>query len=202
MEMSSTGKPSHHLKIIQQSAERGASLLRQMLMFARGADGAFEPVALAFIISEIATMISETFDRNFTVSVEVAPDIPVIQADPTQLHQIIMNLCVNARDAMENGGHIAISARALTLSAHEIPTHELDAKPGAYVMVAVSDNGPGIPPEIRRRLFEPFFTTKPPGKGTGLGLATVLRLVKRHGGFVTLESEVGKGASFRCMLPA
>src|SRR5205823_902789 len=128
-------------------------------------------------------------------------DISPIVGDATQIHQIILNLCVNARDAMPDGGAIIISARNVTLSETEAKRF-VGAHPGNYVLLRVSDTGSGIPPEIIDKIFEPFFTTKEIGKGTGLGLSTVITIIKSHGGFLDLESKVGTGTSFNVYLPA
>ena len=129
------------------------------------------------------------------------PELPLVLVDATQIHQIVMNLCVNARDAMPNGGSLTVCVGAETL-AKPIPAVMGDVPTlGDYVTISVRDTGTGIPPEVLPRLFDPFFTTKPKGKGTGLGLATVIRLVRRHHGFVTLETEVGKGTCFTCYFP-
>jgi signal transduction histidine kinase len=135
------------------------------------------------------------------VSFETEPDLPTIAANATQIHQVLMNLCVNARDAMPDGGDLAIHVSRRRVAAEQLPALGSDARPGDFIVVTVRDTGTGIPPHVRDRLFDPFFTTKPKGKGTGLGLATVLRLVRRHGGFVAVETEVGRGTAFRCHFP-
>jgi K+-sensing histidine kinase KdpD len=125
----------------------------------------------------------------------------MITGDATQLYQVLMNLCVNARDAMPNGGRLQIEVENLIVDEHYARMH-VDAKPGPYVVVSIVDNGAGIPGHFIDKIFEPFFTTKEAGKGTGLGLSTVLGIVKSHGGFVNVYSEEGKGAKFRVYLPA
>jgi CheY-like chemotaxis protein len=125
----------------------------------------------------------------------------MLTGDATQLYQVLMNLCVNARDAMPNGGRLQIEAENLIVDEHYARMH-VDAKPGPYVTVSIVDNGAGIPAHIIYKIFEPFFTTKDAGKGTGLGLSTVLGIVKSHGGFINVYSEEGKGAKFRVYLPA
>jgi PAS domain S-box-containing protein len=186
---------------IESSAHRGVNLLRQLLTFARGSDGDLETIAPGGIVAEVTSLIRETFGREYTINFAAPDDLPLLLADPNQLHQILMNLCVNARDAMPGGGSLDLSAQRRSLSADEAAAMGGDARAGDFVVLAVRDNGTGIPPEVRARLFDPFFTTKAPDKGTGLGLATVMRLVRRHQGFVHLETEVGTGTCFHCFLP-
>jgi CheY-like chemotaxis protein len=142
----------------------------------------------------------ETFPRSIEIRTDTQKDIWIISGDATQLHQVIMNLCVNARDAMPEGGILSISAENLLID-ENYARMNIDAKVGQYVVITVSDTGTGIPPEILDRIFDPFFTTKQPGKGTGLGLSTSLAIVKSHGGFINVYSEVGKGTVFKVYLP-
>lgn len=186
---------------IESSATRGVNLIRQLLMFARGSDGELEPVPPAGALAEVASVITETFGREHKIVFDAPDHLPFIAADPNQIHQIIMNLAVNARDAMPAGGTITLSATHRSLSSEQAAALGGESQAGDFVVLAVRDGGTGIPKEIRAKLFDPFFTTKPPGKGTGLGLATVMRLVKRHQGFVHLETEVGRGTCFHCYLP-
>ncbi|MBI5690619.1 MAG: response regulator [Verrucomicrobia bacterium] len=185
---------------IAHSAERGANLLRQILLFARGSDSAMVEILPGQIVAEVGSIIRDTIQRTIKVHVEVSEGCPALVADPNQLHQILMNLCVNARDAMPGGGQLSLTAAPCRLGPDEAAALGGAARAGDYVVLAVRDTGTGIPPEIRARLFDPFFTTKEAGKGTGLGLATVLRLVRRHSGFVHLETEVGVGTCFHCYL--
>lgn len=190
----------HMLSIIESSAQRGANVVRQLLTFSRGIAGDRGPLQVRHLVKEMIAIMQETFPREIKIAQEVPADLPPIVADSTQIHQVLMNLCVNARDAMPDGGRLKISATAVTLGA-EAPTLHVEAKPGNYMVISVSDTGQGIPPEIRARIFEPFFTTKELGKGTGLGLSTVLGIVKSHGGFLHVESEVGHGTHFKVYLP-
>jgi len=190
-----------HLHNIDTAAQRGAGLLRQLLTFARGSDGAMRSVHPGEIIGETASIVQETFGKLYSIKLSMGNDLPNIQADPTQVHQIIMNLCMNARDAMPAGGCLRLAAAHHVIKTESIANYGAEARPGEYVSLSIRDTGHGIAPEIRPRLFDPFFTTKPAGKGTGLGLATVLRIARRHRGFVTLESKPGEGACFACFFP-
>jgi PAS domain S-box-containing protein len=189
------------LEIIRQSAERGSNLIKQVLSFARGSsEGQKTTLQTRHLIKEIVKILNETFPKNISIQHHFEPDLATISGDPTQLHQILMNLCVNARDAMPKGGTLTIESRNILLDPHYAQIHP-DARPGQYILITVSDTGVGIPLEYQDRIFDPFFTTKEQGKGTGLGLATVLGIVKSHGGFINVYSEPGKGASFKIFLP-
>ncbi len=185
---------------IESQAYHGGNLLRQLLLFARGRDSELKPVDPACLLCDFNTMAQSSLGKGIEVSIEVDPQCEEILGDTHQLLQVLMNLCINARDAMPKGGKIRLHTSHLELGEDEARRFP-DATPGLYTVFSVSDNGSGIPPEIRRHLFEPFFTTKPEGKGTGLGLATVQRVIRRHGGFITLESTVGEGTSFHCHIP-
>ena len=189
------------LKTIEVSARRGADMIKQVLSFARGVEGKRHEVRITDVLHDLDQILSETISKNITIVSSVAPDLWQVQADPTQLQQVLMNLCVNARDAMPGGGRITISAENMAVDAHYAAMN-IEARVGAYVKIEVEDNGAGIPPDIQDRVFDPFFTNKPVGEGTGLGLATTLAIVKSHGGFVRLYSEVDKGTRFRIYLPA
>lgn len=189
------------LTMVEQSAQRGATIIRQLLTFSRGIEGERVPVALRHLVREMSGIMRETFPRDIMVSADVAADLLPVMADATQIHQVLMNLCVNARDAMSTGGRLALTARNLNLSERAAALLPL-AKAGCYVVLTVGDTGHGIAPEFVGRIFEPFFTTKEIGKGTGLGLSTVLGIVKSHGGFVSVDSKVGHGSEFNVYLPA
>jgi PAS domain S-box-containing protein len=186
---------------IQTSCRRGADLVRQVLSFARGIEGQRLPIRLRDLIDELRSIISATFPRDITITIRVSGDLWPITGDPTQLHQVLLNLAVNARDAMPHGGILTLAATNFALDAQFAGTSR-EANVGRYVLLLVSDTGLGIPLEIREHIFDPFFTTKELGKGTGLGLATVQAIVKGHGGFITVDSEVGRGTSFKVYLPA
>jgi len=189
------------LDTIHSSCRRGAELVRQVLSFARGLDGERLSLRLRHLIDELNGMIRETFPRNIKILTQVPYDLWPIVGDPTQLHQVLLNLAVNARDAMPQGGILTIAATNVTLEPRGVGTAN-ETSGGRHVLLKVSDTGQGIPPEIRERIFEPFFTTKEIGKGTGFGLATVHNVVKSHGGFLDLESEAGLGTTFSIYLPA
>ena len=186
---------------IENSASRAAKMVKQVLTFARGVEGERVPLNPKQLIAEIQRIAEETFLKQITINTEIADELNAVIGDATQIHQVLLNLCVNARDAMPNGGKLTLAARNVAVDENYVHMH-VDAKPGSYVMISVSDTGTGIPPEIREKIFEPFFTTKEFGKGTGLGLSTVSAIVKSHGGFLNLYSEVGKGTRFDVYLPA
>jgi signal transduction histidine kinase/ActR/RegA family two-component response regulator len=189
------------LETIFASCHRGADLVRQVLSFARGVGHQRVAIRIWLLIDELTSIIKQTFPRNIRITSNVPDGLWPITGDPSQLHQVLLNLCVNARDSMPKGGRLTISASNVTIDAQFAATSN-GAAPGTYILLTVSDTGCGIPPEVRDRIFEPFFTTKEVGKGTGLGLATVHTLVKSHGGFLNLESEVGEGTTFKIYLPA
>ncbi len=191
----------HLLNTLKDSAERGAALVSQVLSFARGVQGQRIAVNPRHIIREIQKIARDTFPKSISFEVSGQKDLGTIVGDPTQIHQVILNLCVNARDAMPGGGKITITVENRILD-ETYAAMNLEARPGHYLVIEVSDTGTGIPPEIRDKIFEPFFTTKQLGKGTGLGLSTVMAIVKSHGGFINLYSEVGKGTKFRVYFPA
>ncbi|MEH2087200.1 hybrid sensor histidine kinase/response regulator [Nostoc sp.] len=191
----------HLLEILEINARRGADLVKQVLSFARGVEGKHITLQLRHIIVEIAKILKETFPKSIEISTNVPQDLWMVSGDSTQLHQVLMNLCVNARDAMSNGGTLSISAENMLIDANYARMN-LEAKEGPYIVITVSDSGVGIPKEMLDRIFEPFFTTKDVGQGTGLGLSTVLGIVKSHGGFVNVYSEPESVTSFKVYLPA
>lgn len=189
------------LDMLETNAERGGNMIRQVLSFARGVEG--ERVALQpkHIIKEIVKIMSETLPKSIEIGCQLPSDLWLISADATQVHQVLMNLCVNSRDAMPNGGSIMLKAENVFVDENYARMH-LEAKPGRFVMITVSDTGTGMVPEILGRIFEPFYTTKEMTKGTGLGLSTALTIVKSHGGFVNVYSEAGRGSQFAIYFPA
>lgn len=189
------------LDTVERSAQRGANLVRQVLSFARGAEGGRSPVSVATLVREIASITIETFPKSIVTETHVAADAWSVVGDMTQLHQVLLNLCVNSRDAMAQGGRLGITATNVALDENYAGMNP-ESRPGPHVVIEVSDTGAGIPPEIRTKIFEPFFTTKAQGHGTGLGLSTVYAIVKGHGGFINVYSEVGKGTQIKIYLPA
>ena len=189
------------LETLDTSAQRGADMIRQILTFARGAEGERVPLQPAHLIREMQKIAEETFPKSLTVRADLGEGLWVVSGQATPLQQVLMNLCVNARDAMPQGGTLSLSAENVSLDERAARSNP-KARPGPYVLIKVSDTGTGIPPEIMDRMFDPFFTTKGLGHGTGLGLSTALSIVESHGGFVDVYSEVDKGTAFNVFLPA
>ncbi len=187
--------------MVTASAQRGAAMVKQILTFARGAEGERAPVQLKYLISDLEKICRDTFPPSIAVRRNVAGDLKSVMGDATQLYQVLLNLCVNARDAMPRGGKLSIEANTIELDEQFCQMHP-SAKCGPHVVVTVGDTGTGMEPHVIEKIFDPFFTTKEIGRGTGLGLSTVLGIVKSHGGWVTVYSEVGKGSQFKVYLPA
>jgi len=188
-------KPAHEAaKIIEKAAERAAELPRQLLGFARRGKGQVVPVDLHDAIRETVGLLGRTLDRKIKITLDLRASGSVVMGDPTQIQQVFLNLAINARDAMEDGGQLTFETDLVTHDEAYCRTH-VDTAPGTYVMVTITDTGCGIPPEIQKRVFEPFFTTKEQGQGTGMGLAMVYGIVKNHGGSIRLYSEPGEGSS-------
>jgi PAS domain S-box-containing protein len=189
------------LELLRANTERGSEMVKQILSFARGVSGERVTVQPKHLIKEVVKILKETFPKSVAIRFKVAEDLGVISGDATQLHQVLMNLCVNARDAMPAGGTLTVEAENTTVD-ETYAEMMLSAHPGRYVRISVADTGVGIAPEHLNQIFDPFFTTKEVGQGTGLGLATATGIVKSHGGFVNVYSEVGKGSRFTLYLPA
>ncbi|BAZ42931.1 multi-sensor hybrid histidine kinase [Calothrix sp. NIES-4101] len=190
------------LKMLESSAKRGADLVQQILSFTRGGgEGSRTIVQVRHLIADVAQVARRTFPKSIETQMNIAPELWTISADATQIHQVLMNLIVNARDAMPDGGDLSISAENLWIDENYARMY-VDAKVGSYIAITITDTGVGIPPETIDRIFDPFFTTKDVGKGTGLGLSTVMGIVKNHGGFVNVYSEVSKGSQFKVFLPS
>jgi signal transduction histidine kinase/CheY-like chemotaxis protein len=189
------------LRTLESSAKRGEGVVRQLMSFVRGVQGEHVTLQLKHLLWELLNFVSETFPPMIKVRRHCPKGIWNVEGDATQLYQVLMNLSINARDAMPNGGTLAIDLQNIVLNEQEAGLH-FRAVPGPYVVLSVKDAGTGIAPEIMNQIFDPFFTTKEPGKGTGLGLSSVLSIVKSHGGFIDVHSELGKGTEFKVFLPA
>ena len=189
------------LETLDVSAKRGADIVRQVLSFARGLEGQRIEIQPQHVLKDLGTIIKDTFPKNIRFHFSVADDVWSIVGDPTQVHQVLLNLCVNARDAMPNGGDLTIGVENCALD-KQYAAMNLQGKPGNYVNISVTDSGTGMKPEVLDKIFEPFFTTKPIDKGTGLGLSTAMAIVKSHDGLINAYSELGKGTTFKIYLPA
>ncbi|MBD2337001.1 PAS domain S-box protein [Calothrix sp. FACHB-156] len=189
------------LQTLESNVKRGANLLKQVLSFARGIEGKKTIVQVRLLIQEIEQIVQQTFPKSITCEVNLPANLWYVSGNTTELHQVLMNLVVNARDAMPDGGILKISAENVVIDEKSTQIN-IDAQIGAYIAISVSDTGTGIPPEIQERIFEPFFTTKEVGKGTGLGLSTAIGIIKNHDGFVNVNSEVKQGTEFKVYLPA
>jgi CheY-like chemotaxis protein len=170
-----------------------------MLIFARKTDVLIESVTLNDIANEVIELLSETFPKTVTIALHLENDLPVIEADVTQVHQVVLNLCVNARDAMSSAGTLTVTTQRE--SGDALRGKYPNATAQSYVVLSVADTGIGMDEELQRRIFEPFFTTKERGKGTGLGLSLVFGIMESHHGFVTVQSDLGKGTAFHCYFP-
>src|ERR1019366_4811044 len=186
---------------LEKSAERGVALVRQILAFAQGVGGGRQLVDVRHLLRETINVILETFPKNIRLEDDVPTNLVPIMADPTQIHQVILNLCVNARDAMPAGGTLRLRAENCRLDQEAASRFE-GAAAGSWLVLHIEDTGMGIPDEALSHIWEPFFTTKEAGKGTGLGLSTVRGIVISHHGFVELDTAAGRGTTFRVFLPA
>jgi PAS domain S-box-containing protein len=197
-------KEDHHffrpVDTIEKSAQRAAELTAQLLAFARGGKYDIKVASLNDVIVESLKIISGTFDKSITIETHLDESLPTVEIDVVQIQQVLINLCVNARDAMPGGGWLTIQSSLAKLSEDDVRS-QVDAKPGWFAVMMVSDIGVGMDENVKQRIFEPFFTTKKKGKGTGLGLSMVYGVIKNHGGFVNVYSDVGKGSVFKVYLP-
>lgn len=189
------------LRTLEMCSLRGASIIRQVLMFARGVEGERLLINPKHLIMEMERIARETFSRSIEVRAVLPREACILLGDATQIQQVLMNLCVNARDAMPRGGMLTVTLEKIELDEAGAGIH-IKAKPGPYVVISVADTGTGIPPELMDKIFDPFFTTKPVGQGTGLGLATTLGIAEKHGGFIHVESVPEKGTTFNVYFPA
>jgi two-component system cell cycle sensor histidine kinase/response regulator CckA len=185
---------------IEKSAQRAAELTGQLLAFARGGKYDIKAANLNSVIAESLKIISGTFDKSIVIETDLDKSLPTVEIDIGQIQQVLINLCVNARDAMPGGGRMTIQSALAVLGEDDVHS-QLDARPGWFAVLTVSDTGIGMDDHVKQRIFEPFFTTKEKGKGTGLGLSMVYGVVKNHGGFVNVYSEVGDGSAFKIYLP-
>jgi PAS domain S-box-containing protein len=193
-------KEQKHLRQIKIAAQRATALTSQLRLFTRQEEGELRPLQLNSVVEETCALLEHSIPKEITIELSLESELWAVEADSSQISQVLMNLCVNARDAMPNGGTLTLETRNMTLD-EEYARTVLTAQPGRYVCLSVSDTGCGMSPEVQARLFEPFFTTKEPGKGTGLGLAVVYGIVKGHGGFINVYSEKGRRSTFRIYLP-
>ncbi len=193
-------KLAQYASTIERSAERAGELTQQLLAFARGGKYKISAVDPNKTIQDVVRLLERTIDKSIQIRTSLDPSISPIEGDETQIHQVLLNICVNARDAMPTGGILSIESGHVILSQREI-TGTYDAKPGTYVFISISDTGLGMIHEVQKKIFEPYFTTKKESGGTGLGLAVVYGIVRNHGGFMTVQSEAGKGSTFRVFLP-
>lgn len=195
-------KPNQKLfGLIETSTQRGADLLKKLLLFSRGIEGEKVVLSVKILIDELKPLLEAAFPKSIEIEINIAKNLWQICGDVTQLHQMLMNLCLNARDAMPDGGVLKILAKNICLSESYARKHG-DARSGTYVVIRVSDTGMGIPPEKLDLIFEPFFTSKEIGRGTGIGLAVVSGVVKNHGGFIEVSSKVAQETQFQVFLPA
>ncbi len=189
------------LDTIDVSAKRGSDIVRQVLSFARGLEGQRIEVQPRHLLKDLETIIRDTFPKDIRLQFSVPSDTWTFLGDPTQIHQILLNLCVNARDAMPNGGSLNVGVENRVLD-EQYAAMNIDAKAGRYIIISVADSGTGIPRDHLEKIFEPFFTTKEINKGTGLGLSAVMAIAKSHGGFVNVYSELSRGTTFKVYLPS
>jgi signal transduction histidine kinase/CheY-like chemotaxis protein len=189
------------IDMIAASANRGAAMVKHILAFARGTKSGGQQVPVPRLVKEMVKIIEDTFPKSILVNTKIEKELWTVSGDTTELYQVLLNLCVNARDAMVRGGELTIALTNFS-SDEKLKLVSGDMPPGSYLILSVADTGMGIPPEIMPRIFEPLFSTKAPDKGTGLGLSTVAGIVKSHNGFIQLHSEVGKGTEFNIYLPA
>jgi PAS domain S-box-containing protein len=189
------------LNILQHNTERGGEMIKQVLQFARGIEGQKILLQPLHLIDEVARMLRATLAKSINVRTRMPAGVWPVIGDPTQLHQVLMNLCVNARDAMPCGGRLTLAAENFVID-ESYARMNIDSRPGRYVLITVADTGVGIPLEIIDKIFDPFFTTKEAGSGTGLGLSTVIGIVKSHGGFISVSSQSGTGSEFKVYVPA
>lgn len=189
------------LDSLESTVGRATALVRQILEYADGVGGQLQLVPMQQLLEEIGLFASETFPRNIRVKEHIPPDLWQVNANLSQIHQVLLNLCVNARDAMLDGGTLTLRAENCHLSAVAAAKIE-SGRPGAFLVLQVDDTGTGFSPTVLARMWEPFITTKKAGKGSGLGLSTIRDIIQHHKGFIELHTQAGRGTSFRIYLPA
>ncbi len=194
-----TDKMYKYIDIIEKSASRAANLAQQLLGFARKGKYVMTKLSINDLVKELSSFLKETFDRSITIVVDTEENLPPVEGDGNQLYQALMNLCINARDAMPEGGRLYIKTEFYLLHDEKVVDY-FQIPPGEYVRVSVTDTGVGMPPDVKKKIFEPFYTTKSIGKGTGLGLAMVYGIIKNHGGYISVYSEPGLGTTVRLYL--
>ena len=199
-ELTTDDPRQEHVRIARGAAQRCAELTRGLLAFSRMLRSDARPVDVNHVVDEVATLLRRVLPATIHLHVEPGADLPRVHVDPTQLHQVLLNLCVNARDAMASGGRLHVRTDVVHVPGRGEPA--AGTVPGDFVRVTVRDEGTGIAPDVLPRIFEPFFTTKPVGEGTGLGLSMVYGIVTEHQGWVDVDSTAGTGATFRVHLPA
>jgi two-component system, cell cycle sensor histidine kinase and response regulator CckA len=189
------------LTLVEESARRGSDMVKQVMMLGKGVGGERMNLQPRHLMRELRKIIDQSFPRTIRLAMDNPGALPLVNADAAQLQQVLLNLCVNARDAMPDGGILSVSAEDVMVDGQN-DAQQQDAAQGRYVLLKVSDTGVGIPSDLHAKIFDPFFTTKETGGGTGLGLSTVVSIVRSHGGFVRVHSKVGKGTTFEVFLPA
>ncbi|NBV41711.1 PAS domain-containing sensor histidine kinase [bacterium] len=190
------------LDLLDNSAKRGVNLVRQILEFARGIEGNELVIPIPQIVSEVREFVQSTFPKSIEMNAKISADLWTVVGNPTQIHQVMLNLCVNARDAMQGGGRLTVTAENFAVHERDRTKVPESLSSGTYVQIQVIDTGVGIPKQLIGKIFDPFFTTKEKGKGTGLGLSTVQTIVKNHGGFMEVKSKPNIGTEFTIYLPA
>ncbi len=201
MKKDSSDPDYNFLREIQTMAEKGADLTKRLLLFGKRVESELRPVSLNQLVEQVTKILKETIPRMIHIETDFSKDPGIINADPVQLEQVLMNLGINARDAMPDGGRLLFKTEKIHLDWEQCKAYP-PLKPGDYVLLTVSDTGLGMTREIMDHIFEPFFTTKESGKGTGLGLSIVYRIVKNHGGYITCDSIPGQGTTFKVFFPA
>jgi len=186
-------------RVIVQTVDQGAALARQLLAIARKSEAKLEPTDVNGLLRKLTNLLTETFPKTLTIALDLDAEIPNIMADANQINQALLNLCINARDAMANGGNLVLRTR--TISGAELRASFPDVQSERYVSISVADTGVGMEEEVKRRVFEPFFSTKEPGQGTGLGLSVTYGVVVNQNGFIDVTSDPGRGSTFHIYLP-